>query len=1050
MGWKAESGQRSMGRPSLRFPFSPLHWPNIARGGFIRLRSIVLILCTLGVLIAAFDAYLAFQPRLTTHETENAGPVVIAPPTGRRAGPLNAGKGVWVKHYDKEGRLASQLRAVKYDPVSDNAVHVTLPEARFFMSDGQVLRITGRQGVVITRDQPQQQTASAIPSQMPTRGRLEEVKIELYSPQEIERLDNNLPAHASLTATMNNAVFDSDIFRIYTDTCTIDGKQVPGEEVPVVVTGDEYDFSGFGLLVRWNDRLRRLELLEIHRGQQLTIKHPGLEGGLSANSAATVNHTRAASQPSPQQPQPVARSTPNASLPRQPRPAYRADFEQNVRIFRSDELIAACDSLMVDFKPRQSKESAQPPASSAAATSPAHPPAGARLISAPTRPARSASTRPVDSPMVIRWTGPLRITPVDTSEAQTIPPGQAIVRLNGAPATLTTNGNILQAPQVIYRTADAEAQLNGAPQSPVKMTDPAGATVTTQSMLYQPRQLQARLEGAGHAAGLVQSDDPSRHDTLDATWAKGAVIRFGSLPADAARQQMNIASISLRGNVHIRHPQVQLNSQQVDLSFDPSSQSPAASRPAEGASQLHSLLASGDVQAVLLDKQNGEQRLAAGRLKLTMGHTPNGRPYPKIVQADDSVKAQLIKQNQRLDADHLTAVLAPLSLSNAQPGDNQHDIALHTLYADGHVSVQDAHSSAHGTDLRVVMNRNQPDVTLAGDPAILLGQNGERLSGPLIHYIPAAHLASVDGPGQITASQASSDAKARPFHASWQTGIKVNGNDNTINLSGQVVATSKDADGADLTARGDTLTLLLTPSSTAQAQTASTDNFLQGKQVRQALFKGHASLQSLLSVNNRLQRRLYLESSLIQYSFPNQQLLVPQAGRMLVEDHQPASASTTSPSARGNTAFSWSKSFSFDQSAHQAVLLGDVRIVHQPDADNASAIPFSLFAQRITAEFSPTRPTRPPSGAPSQPLLQLTRLSAEDSVRIDSQSREVNAAHIAYDPLTSILTATGSDGRFVRLQNADGSLRGEFESLTYNLKEDRIVQMKNAQFQGRQ
>jgi hypothetical protein len=175
---------------------------------------------------------------------------------------------------------------------------------------------------------------------------------------------------------------------------------------------------------------------------------------------------------------------------------------------------------------------------------------------------------------------------------------------------------------------------------------------------------------------------------------------------------------------------------------------------------------------------------------------------------------------------------------------------------------------------------------------------------------------------------------------------------------------------------------------------------------------------------------------------------------MLVEDHQPPLHSpttrpSTSPSPRGSTAFSWDKQLTFDQIAHRANLLGDVRIVHQPDAAGAgegAAFPFQLQAQKVTAEFSPAKSATAP--AETEANLQLTRLTAQDEVRITSQGRQVDAAHIAYDPATSLLTARGQANRPVRLQSADGSLRGQFQSLTYNLKDDQIIQMKDAQFKG--
>ncbi len=1037
------------------------------------LRPLFFLVATFLLLIAGFLVYLSFQPRI---KGIGQGAELAPAPRleGDRSGIINSGHGVWVKNYDQQGRLASQLRAVQYDPVGDNAVHVTRPEARFFMNDGQILRLTGREGVVITDARPGPGNKPGLgnaPDQMPQRGRLEEVQLQLFAPDQIDRLDRDLPAHATLTATMNNAVFDSDAFRIYTDDCTIDGRHVPGHQVPVVVTGDEYDFSGQGLLVRWNDRLHRLELLEIHTGEKLVIKN-------AARGPLTLTHSSAkptpATRPLAIQGQANAKQVsapqapPTTTSPHQtasrPQPAYRATFSQNVRIFQGDQLLATAAAMQVDFMPRAQ--------SAAPATQPAPIPATpAHSTSAPAQPSTPpAATQPAQSaqPLIVRWTGPLRVIPFTPAADEPIAPGQSAIHLAGAPVTLTSQGSTLQAASLTYHTADDSARLTGTAPNPVILTDAQGATVTTHAMLYRPRAHLAELFGAGRATGLVQSQNDENPDTLNATWSRQATIHFRPT-ADADRRQLDIASAHLDGDVAIEHPQLQLTSDQLNLEFSPSGEGadaptppsslrqsePASTKPSTASPQLRALLATGHVRARLQQAPEphtaapaspaAEQRLQADRLQLTMAASPTGQLYPHILQADGQVHAQMLQQDQQLQADHLTVTLAPTAQPATRPATPA--IALKTLHATGQVQLQDPRSRADGEELQVTMTGEQPDVILTGRPARLTGENGDQLTGPRIHYSPAQQRASVQGPGQLTATQQSADGKPRPFHASWQKEINLDGSTNRITLAGQVLATSTNTDGAALTARGDTLTLLLTSAPATQPQHPNPEsripdsNFLQNKQIHQAIFTGHASLQSLLTADDQIQRRLYLESDTIRYNLPDQRLLVPRPGRMLVEDHQPTPAGADKP--RGNTAFAWEKQLTFDQTAHRAQMLGDVRIVHQPDVTGDKALPFQLRAQKVTAEFAPAKST-----APEQADLQLTRLTAQDQVNITSQGRQVDAAHIAYDPTTALLTATGQNNQPVRLQNADGSLRGWFQSLTYNLKEDQIIQMKNAQLQG--
>src|SRR5204863_1117726 len=85
-------------------------------------------------------------------------------------------------------------------------------------------------------------------------------------------------AAPTLDIDMNNAAFDNESFRIFTEGYTDEhGKRIEADQVKVTVRG-KYEFDGRGLTIRWNDRDRRLELLEIAHGERLVIKEPGALG----------------------------------------------------------------------------------------------------------------------------------------------------------------------------------------------------------------------------------------------------------------------------------------------------------------------------------------------------------------------------------------------------------------------------------------------------------------------------------------------------------------------------------------------------------------------------------------------------------------------------------------------------------------------------------------------------------------------------------------------------------------------------------------------------
>jgi hypothetical protein len=180
---------------------------------------------------------------------------------------------VWLKEFDDARRLTTQFRAEQFDPQKEGFVRVTKPEAHFFLRGGQWIRVTGRTGDVVVSGLPEQGSnpfAGAGGTAAPTRGRLQDVRVQLY-----ETADATSP---TLDMEMPNAAFDNESFRIFTEGYTdAGGQQVAADQVKVTVRG-KYEFDGRGLTIRWNDRDRRLELLEVAHGERLVVKDPGSLG----------------------------------------------------------------------------------------------------------------------------------------------------------------------------------------------------------------------------------------------------------------------------------------------------------------------------------------------------------------------------------------------------------------------------------------------------------------------------------------------------------------------------------------------------------------------------------------------------------------------------------------------------------------------------------------------------------------------------------------------------------------------------------------------------
>src|SRR5688572_7486686 len=216
------------------------------------MRTFLIIFLTLVILGGGFAAYVSMQKPTAKRPGKS---LVTAARSARAASTTQSVHGIgsvdnpWVKRFEN-GELTSQFRSERSEPKGGDVVLVTRPEAEFFTGDGtQMLRIEGASGEVIVpggAGATGQGGGGGTPRtganmSPPSRGRLEDVKISMFEPADADK--------PTLVATMPNAVFDNDTFRISTEAYTDGaGQRVAADQVPVDVRGRDYDFSGRGLV----------------------------------------------------------------------------------------------------------------------------------------------------------------------------------------------------------------------------------------------------------------------------------------------------------------------------------------------------------------------------------------------------------------------------------------------------------------------------------------------------------------------------------------------------------------------------------------------------------------------------------------------------------------------------------------------------------------------------------------------------------------------------------------------------------------------------------
>ncbi len=1070
-----------MGPPAPRY--------RVVADGFI-MRSTLIAVVSLLVMGLVFWLYLSMQP--PPRPSGQAGqqpPSTATLSQGQRiAGAVGRGQGVWVATLDqKSGQLLSRFRAKEYNPQGDDRVRVVAPEAEFYLGSDrqQVIRIRGHSGIVTLQQAPQRVSASFnsgenTSAQPPSRGQLKDVVIDLFNtPQD---MDHDAPA---LRVTMNNAAFDNESFRIFTEAYQEEAKTVAADRVPVVLRGRDYDFEGQGLTVRWNERDRRLEMLQIHHGGTLRIKHPPAAlTGKSATSTQTAT-TQPASRPAIASTAPT--TTPaDATQPTQTAQAYRARFQSNVHIVQGDRELAAADELSVDF-PMTGMEPRRK------AMVPAGDPANSEISPAATGPATTSSIAPVsddtapsattqlatppaaaEPPIVITWSGPLEVVPA--TEAP--PPGDAIVRLSGQPLVLHHGQGTIHCQQATYHSAGGQLLLLGDEQSPLVMGDQSGSRIITRRLDFDPAARLARLSGPSSAT-FVSTSQAGAKETLTAHWQQTCDLHFSNLAAQGA---LELESATLRGQVRLEHPQIRsFEAQLLELDFASvasSSTSGASTTPAPigttatsrpAMPSLRRLRAQGKVRCLLAQADQPLGGIECGELIL-MADADAKTPFsPRHILASENVHA--FDSQQFLKCQQLDLVLENVP-QTGQADPAKALAAIRHLTATGQVSAQLNNNGTFQGDLLVLEGTegNIVEAHVAGKPA-QLSDKQTTLTGDDIVYRPLAQSAIVQGPGTLVSKpvvRQEESALDRNLAASWQSGAKLDGEHNRLTVRGKVLLTSRQPDGADSQVACDQAIFLLQSSASASTHRAATQpanplagDFLAGKSLSAIELKA-LSPQEPVQLTNRwltsdgtLARRLAIFCDQARYELPagdrsaqsNGRFTVPGAGRMLWEDHRPAPVATapvaaTNPvltagsDSRGRTAITWNDQLLYDAASGQINLQGKVLLRHQPEQHDGKS--FDLQADQLTALLAerPAASTHPAS-RPAEPTASIAKLTARGNVQFLAEQAELTAALIEYNPAAHLLTASGGENQPVRVEK--GVNTGSFEQVQFNTLTEQLL-----------
>lgn len=987
------------------------------------MRTIVLVLLALGVFLGGYFAvaWLMPDPRGPAQKQVRAVPTV--PHASQRV--IGDIDDVTLRTHDpKTGAPVAEVRIGEYRRSGEHQVLLRQIEATILLDEGAgVVTLSAPTGTVDLEAEVQQEdrlTAEALGTA--DVAHLRDVTIRWYD-QAASAAKG--PAGALLTLRVDNLVYDNKRFSLFTDDTEIDGATVLADDVPVEVRGRDYDFDGRGLLVRWDAQTRRPTLLRVASGERLTIKTQRgfmptrIVGGGPKNP--WLGDMLASASPS-------ALADALAQAP--PLQVYRATMNQNLRAEQGGLTKLEADTATVLFATDSiSLDDAQPEPK---------PPAQ-------TRPAPATQTRPAAEPFVpitLFWDGQLLIEATDESAAASLQSPQDMrLHLVGAPLVMQDEGVEARALELDYAKAADELLLTGDDSTPVTLVDAEGSTLVTSRLLAHPDAGTARATAAGYA-DVVTGDA----EALELRWSRECDFVF----EEKIGGGQQLKSVGARGEVAVRHPDVSLDAEELDVSLEP-----AADESQEP--QLRKVVAKQGVRCEITQQRQESTSFTSDRLTLTL---PEGMEGPITALAEGNVNSD--QHGQVLRAGQLRATL--------KPGQNE-ELQLVELLASGDVQGSDDEGRKYSADVLRATPLEAEDGQAAQDIEqnlhIRLEGAGERmasvevgedrLAAPVIEFNSRNETVHVPGAGQMHTVQQGPSGRPLPVVVSWadsmdgrRDGVTINGQ---VQLKGAEAPTNQNpiATTIDVQARSAVLKLAQEVPEAAGdrqvARAATTRPADLAGNLQQVTLRGGLRATMQEHQDEALLRSFDLRAEALD-AWPRQdtaRLLIESPGRVLFRDlRPPADASggaTTRPNAdgfRGNAAVDWEQRLSFEPETGVLLLSGGVELAVEPLAaagaeDAAKARSFRLDADELRVQTEQTPDAR----------LEMKSATAAGRARFQTDGLSFEAGEVVFDPVSQRITARGAGAAAVVVFDADGVPTGRFSELIYNLGTGQIERLRD-------
>ncbi|MFG0299218.1 MAG: hypothetical protein ACF8K1_06435 [Phycisphaerales bacterium JB047] len=912
-------------------------------------------------------------------------------------------------------RIASTLRADRFEPMGEGRRRLDQPESWIYLKDGRALRVNADFATMLMPD----------PNQPPESGTLEgNILLRAYDSIPAPGTPAPDDQQPTLTARFEEPVeFERRYLRLSS----------PGR---FEIESAQVDFAGTDLTVILNDLRNRIEMIDVAQGDTLVI-HTDAVNDRSPQETST-NERSASAKPKPATPETteitdtetettttttrVAQDKPRTTTPKSTPPAtppaapdtqrYIVSLDRDVSAsvpgsgtVNADTLelwAAFIDGQLPDDAIRriaiaqnEPRASQQTQAKNTPPNTPkeTRPPASANSPSKQ-MPEPTATAAAEGNDLVINWSGPMRVRPIDAEIPRQLHNDHLALRLSsdeGSGITMSApdRGFTGQAKELTYFATRAVVRMVGEQTETgiVKMEVEEGGTLYAGALNIDL--ITGELDMPQRGSITTIHEDPEQIAAV--RWTNKAQIAFALNEQGAITQRLRHARFE--GAAIAEQAGNSVGARVIHATLDPK---------LPPASALTTLTLTEGVIA------SADKQTLTGRdltIDFVPDEIPGNPPHPVRITSIGSSMGRT--PDAMLRANELHAELFR---------DESGQTRLRTARAVGEVNYRDSNrTTAKASDLDA--NALEEIIVLTG-PDSSVTQAGSTIAGEHITLRAKRRSVEVMGPGTFDHDIAlAQDAGARPgqlghISTRWSESMKFDDTLGSIECVGGVrMISTPDALTRD-TLNADRVTINLTPM-------PSSDPIGGGRDRQRELLNARASGRAEpgkapqpASIESRSYAAddpelatgvLYLEGAQILADNQRQTLSVPGEGTLLLLDreqdpNQPESDRSLDGS--GLTRFTWKSRMMLDRADAQGTFNGGVKVDHKSLTSNEVA---TLTTDTLVARFEPER-----SGTDQSTIstgMTLHSATATGDVRFLFNNGELLCDEAIYDAIADSLFA---------------------------------------------